>query len=113
MDFRDDDFFRQPGGDHLDDGLIGQDVGSLALSDVVAGGACTDTAIARVMISAGTSNGRSRLGDMVDLPALNARLAGSVKFFPLGSFGLGNQKADVLSENRLDEAGKAASDSRA
>src|SRR6266478_1220094 len=77
----------------------------------VAGGACADTAIARVMISAGTSTGRSPLGDMVGLHALT-RPAGSVEFFPLGSFGLGNQKADVLSGNRLGEAGKAASDGR-
>src|SRR6266852_285536 len=85
--------------------------GSLAMPDV-AGGACADTAIARVMTSAGTNNGTSRLGGHGRPPRAHARLAGSVEFFPLGSFGLGNQKADVLRESRLGEAGKAASDGR-
>jgi len=57
--------------------------GSLALSDVVAGGACTDTSIARVMISAGTSYRRSPPGDMVRLPAFTRDLLASLNC-PLG-----------------------------
>jgi hypothetical protein len=85
--------------------------GSLGLLDVVAGGACADTAIARVMISARTGNERSRLGDMADLHALTRDLLAPLNSSPrvLSTW---ETKRLTLSRNRLGEAGKAASDGR-
>jgi hypothetical protein len=56
--------------------------GSLALWDVVADGASADTAVARVMISAGTGNERSRLGDMAGLHALTGDLLAPLNSSP-------------------------------
>lgn len=76
---------------------LAKTVGHLVLSDVVAWGACPDTAIARVMTIA-----RSRLGDMLGLDALVRSLLASLNF-SLGRSAPGKSQALQLRGQELLE----------